>query len=135
MGTTRKGGNAMLRLGQRVILVSDKFEQGFPIGEHGFIIAYDRNPDNAFDYVVRVPKLNKNILVPKEDVELEEILLQREAERIETDMLIDFALATRNEALFRRLLNGEQGDLAKEKASETLSTNDFVRQVNLRAWI
>ncbi len=125
----------MLRLGQRVILVSDKFEQGFPIGEHGFIIAYDRNPDNAFDYVVRVPKLNKNILVPKEDVELEEILLQREAERIETDMLIDFALATRNEALFRRLLNGEQGDLAKEKASETLSTNDFVRQVNLRAWI
>ena len=125
----------MLRLGQRVILVSDKFEQGFPIGEHGFIIAYDRNPDNAFDYVVRVPKLNKNILVPKEDVELEEILLQREAERIETDMLIDFALATRNEVLFRRLLNGEQEDLAKEKASETLSTNDFVRQVNLRAWI
>jgi hypothetical protein len=125
----------MLRLGQRVILVSDKFEQGFPIGEHGFIIAYDRNPDNAFDYVVRVPKLNKNILVPKEDVELEEILLQREAERIETDMLIDFALATKNEALFRRLLNGEQEDLAKEKASETLSTNEFVRQVNLRAWI
>jgi hypothetical protein len=125
----------MLRLGQRVILVSDKFEQGFPIGEHGFIIAYDRNPDNAFDYVVRVPKLNKNILVPKEDVELEEILLQREAERIEIDMLIDFALATRNETLFRRLLNGEQEDLAKEKASETLSANDFVRQVNLRAWI
>jgi hypothetical protein len=130
-----KGGNAMLRLGQRVILVSDKFEQGFPIGEHGFIIAYDRNPDNAFDYVVRVPKLNKNVLVPKEDVELEEILLQREAERIETDMLIDFALATKNEALFRRLLNGEQEDLTKEKASETLSSNDFVRQVNLRAWI
>ncbi len=125
----------MLRLGQRVILVSDKFEQGFPIGEHGFIIAYDRNPDNAFDYVVRVPKLNKNVLVPKEDVELEEILLQREAERIETDMLIDFALATKNEALFRRLLNGEQEDLTKEKASETLSSNDFVRQVNLRAWI
>ncbi|TLS48257.1 ATPase [Paenibacillus antri] len=124
----------MLRLGQKVILMGDKFEQGLPIGEHGFIIAYDRNPDNAFDYVVRVPTMNKHVFVPKDDVELEETLLQREAERVEKESLIDFALATRNEALFKRLLNGEE-EPAQEKPKETPNASDFVKQVNLRAWI
>ncbi len=125
----------MLRLGQKVILVGDKFEQGIPVGEHGFIIAYDRNPDNAFDYVVRVPTLNKHIFVPKEDVELEEAILQREAERIEREALIDYALSTRNETMFRRLMNGEEETTSQEKAKEALSAADFVKQVNLRAWI
>jgi len=125
----------MLRLGQKVILTGDKFEQGLPIGEHGFIIAYDRNPDNAFDYVVRVPTLNKHVFVPKDDVELEETLLQREAERIEKEALIDFALATRNEQLFKRLMNGDASDTAQEVSKEPASASDFVKQVNLRAWI
>lgn len=125
----------MLRLGQKVIVTGDKFEQGLPIGEHGFIIAYDRNPDNAFDYVVRVPAMNKHVFVPKDDVELEETLLQREAERIEREALIDYALATRNEALFKRLLNGEEEDAEQEKPKETPSASDFIKQVNLRAWI
>ncbi|MCI3923110.1 ATPase [Paenibacillus sp. TRM 82003] len=126
----------MLKLGQKVILTGDKFEQGLPIGEYGFIIAYDRNPDNAFDYVVRVPTMNKHVFVPKDDVDLEESLLQKEAERIEREMLIDFALSTRNEALFKRLMNGEEeAEEAAEKAKEATSTADFVKQVNLRAWI
>ncbi|HZG57651.1 ATPase [Paenibacillus sp.] len=124
----------MLRLGQKVILTGDKFEQGLPIGEHGFIIAYDRNPDNAFDYVVRVPTMNKHVFVPKDDVELEETLLHREAERIEREALIDYALATRNEALFKRLLNGEEEE-SQEKPKEAPNSADFVKQVNLRAWI
>jgi len=125
----------MLRLGQKVILTGDKFEQGLPIGEHGFIIAYDRNPDNAFDYVVRVPTMNKHVFVPKDDVELEETLLQREADRIEKEALIDYALATRNEALFKRLMNGEEEEAAQEKPKEAPNASDFVKQVNLRAWI
>jgi hypothetical protein len=125
----------MMRLGQKIILVSDKFEQGLPIGEHGFIIAFDRNPDNAFDYVVRIPKLNKHIFVPKEDIELEEILLQKEAERIEKEALLDFALATRNEGMFRRLLNGEEEESPQDHPKESLSSADFIKQVNLRAWI
>ena len=125
----------MLRLGQKVILVGDKFEQGLPIGEHGYIIAYDRNPDNAFDYVVRIPAVNKHVFVPKEDVELEETLLKREAERIEKEALIDFALATRNEQLFKRIMNGEEEGKEQEKSKETLSAAEFVKQVNLRAWI
>jgi hypothetical protein len=125
----------MMRLGQKVIIVGDKFEQNLPLGDHGYIIAYDRNADNAFDYVVRIPKLNKHVFVPKEDIELEETLLAREAERIEREALIDFALATRNAALFRRLMNGEEEEPAQESAKEPLSASDFVKQVNLRAWI
>jgi len=125
----------MYRLGQKVILVGDKFEQDLPVGEYGYIIAYDRNPDNAFDYIVRVPALNRNILVPKDDVELEETLLQKEAERIEKEALIDYALATRNEAMFKRLLNGEDAETQQEKPKEPVSAADFVKQVNLRAWI
>lgn len=125
----------MLRLGQKVILIGDRFEQGLPIGEHGYIIAYDRNADNVFDYVVRVPKLNKHVFVPKEDLEIEEVLIQREADRIEREMLIDYALSTRNEALFRKLVNGEDGEAVQEVPKDALSSDDFVKQVNLRAWI
>lgn len=124
----------MIRLGQRVIVTGDKFEQGLPVGEHGYIIAYDRNPDNAFDYVVRIPSINKNVFVPKDDVELEETLLKQEADRIEREALIDYALATRNEALFKRLLNGEEED-GQDKPKDAPSASEFIKQVNLRAWI
>jgi hypothetical protein len=126
----------MLRLGQKVILMGDRFEQGLPLGEYGFIIAYDRNPDNAFDYVVRVPTMNKHVFVPKDDIELEESLLQKEAEHIEREALVDFALRTRNEVLFKRLMNGEEeAEAQQEKSKETTTSADFVKQVNLRAWI
>ncbi|WP_028563305.1 hypothetical protein [Paenibacillus pinihumi] len=126
----------MWKLGQKVIVVEDKFEQNLPVGEYGYIIAYDRNADNAFDYVVRIPKVNKNFFVPGSDLELEEVLVQEEVDRIEREALIDFALATHNEALFKRIMNG---DAVEEEADEehTVITKpeDFVRQINLKAWI
>ncbi|WP_028594860.1 hypothetical protein [Paenibacillus assamensis] len=126
----------MLPLGEKVVVVADRFEQQLPIGEYGYIIAYDRNADNAFDYVVRVPHANRNFLVPGSDIELEDVLLKEEADRIEREALIDYALATRNESLFRQLLQGEeQEEVAEEEETETLSPEDFIRQVNLRAWI
>ncbi|UVI31332.1 ATPase [Paenibacillus spongiae] len=125
----------MLKLGQKVIIISDLFEQNLPIGEYGYIIAYDRNADNAFDYVVRVPKAGRNFYVPAEDIELEEVLLQLEAERVEREALIDYALATHNEELFRRVMNGDEADAPEESANEAQSREDFIRQVNLKAWI
>ncbi|WP_199624750.1 ATPase [Paenibacillus alkalitolerans] len=125
----------MMRLGSKVIIVGDKFEQNLPVGDHGFVIAYDRNADNAFDYVVRIPALNKHVFVPKEDIELEEALLQKEAERIEREALIDFALATRNESLFKKLMNGGAEEQSQETSKDSISSSDFVKQVNLRAWI
>lgn len=124
----------MYRLGQKVYFVADQFEQNLPIGDYGYIIAYDRNADNVFDYVVRVPKLGKHVYVPASDIELEEVLLKNEAERIEREALIDFALATRNEELFRRIMNGDE-EAEDEKNNGVQSREDFIRQVNLRAWI
>jgi hypothetical protein len=88
----------MLRLGEKIIFIADRLEQNLPIGGYGYLIAYDRNNDNIFDYVVRVPKENKHYYVTATDIELEEVLLQQEAEQVEREALIDYALATNNEA-------------------------------------
>ncbi|WP_138755189.1 ATPase [Paenibacillus sinopodophylli] len=127
----------MLQLGTKVVIVADQFEQNLPIGEHGYIIAYDRNADNVFDYVLRVPSANRNFLIPDEDVELEEVLIQDEVDRIEREALIDFALATHNEELFIRIMNGgnEPEPELDNAGKEPLSPADFIRQVNLKAWI
>ncbi|MFD0681764.1 MULTISPECIES: ATPase [unclassified Paenibacillus] len=126
----------MLRLGQKVYIVADSFEQNLPVGDYGYIIAYDRNSDNVFDYVVRVPKINKHFFVPTADIELEEVLVQQEVDRLEREALIDFALATRNEELFRRIMNGEEAEAESvETVKEVQSQADFIKQVNLKAWI
>lgn len=125
----------MLRLGLKVYIVGDTFEQNLPIGSYGYIIAYDRNPDNAFDYVLRIPKLGRHIYVPASDIQLEEILIQREVDRIEKEALVDFALATNNEEMFYRIMNGSTNDESKEDQQEKQTTNEFIKQVNLKAWI
>ncbi|SFF27672.1 hypothetical protein SAMN05216378_5733 [Paenibacillus catalpae] len=127
----------MLSLGAKVVIIADQFEQNLPLGEYGYIIAYDRNADNVFDYVVRVPAANRNFLVPDEDVELEEVLLQEEVDRIEREALIDYALATFNEELFNRIMKGEEEAPEEQEnvGGESQSREDFIRQVNLKAWI
>ncbi|MDF2927391.1 MAG: ATPase [Paenibacillaceae bacterium] len=126
----------MLRLGQKVFIVADNLEQNLPVGEHGYIIAYDRNPDSVFDYVVRAPKVNKHFLLTSADIETEELLLRQEADRIEKEALIDYALATHNEGLFRRVMNGEAvEELVQEVNKDVVSQEDFIRQVGLKAWI
>ncbi|MFD1179683.1 ATPase [Paenibacillus puldeungensis] len=127
----------MLHLGERVVIVGDAFEQNLPVGEYGYVIAYDRNPDNAFDYVVRSPKTGRNYFVPSSDVESEERLLEQEAERRAQEALIDYALATHNEKLFMQIMNGESdgADEQEEPTKEVMSQAEFIKQVNLRAWI
>ncbi|MFC4304217.1 ATPase [Cohnella boryungensis] len=127
----------MLQLGERIIIVDDRFEQNLPVGEYGYVIAYDRNNDSAFDYIIRVPKANRQYYVPAEDIELERTLLELEADRIEKEALIDFALDTRNEELFRRIMNGglAEESSGEEASKEVLSREEFIRQVNLKAWI
>ncbi|WP_339279672.1 ATPase [Paenibacillus sp. FSL W8-1187] len=127
----------MFKLGEKVVIVSDQYEQNLPVGEYGYIIAYDRNADNVFDYVVRVPAHNRNFLVPGSDVELDKVLLKLEADRVEREALIDYALSTRNEELFNRIVRGdaevpEEEDLASK---DVQTREDFIRQVNLKAWI
>ncbi|MCZ8515158.1 ATPase [Paenibacillus filicis] len=125
----------MLRLGQKVVIVADSFEQNLPIGEYGYIIAYDRNADNVFDYVIRIPKAGKHYFVPGADIELEEVLIQQEVDRLEREALIDFALATKNEELFRRIMNGDAEEPVAEISKEVQAKEDFIKQINLKAWI
>ncbi|MDQ0091242.1 hypothetical protein J2T12_004679 [Paenibacillus anaericanus] len=127
----------MLRLGEKIVIVGDAFEQNLPVGEYGYLIAYDRNPDNAFDYVVRSPKTGRNYFVPSGDVESEALLIEQEVERTTQEALIDYALATHNEQLFAQIMNGEINDADEEDepTKEVLSQAEFIKQVNLRAWI
>ncbi|MCM3704009.1 ATPase [Paenibacillus macerans] len=127
----------MLHLGEKIVIVGDAFEQNLPVGEYGFVIAYDRNPDNAFDYVIRSPKTGRNYFVPQSDVESEERLIEQEVERRTQEALIDYALATHNEKLFRQIMNGESNDTGEQNEStkEVMSQAEFIKQVNLRAWI
>lgn len=125
----------MLRLGQKVYIVTDSFEQNLPVGDYGYIIAYDKNPDNAFDYVLRIPRLGKHLYVPAADIQLEAILIQHEVDRVEKEALIDYALATKNEELFYRIMNGDPIDASPVENQKKLNENDFIRQVNLKAWI
>ncbi|WP_178021930.1 ATPase [uncultured Paenibacillus sp.] len=127
----------MLHLGEKIVIVGDAFEQNLPVGEYGYVIAYDRNPDNAFDYVIRSPKTGRNYFVPQSDIESEIRLIEQEAERATQEALIDYALATHNEKLFKQIMNGEdsEADGQQEPTKEVMSQAEFIKQVNLRAWI
>lgn len=125
----------MYRLGQKVIFVQDHLEQNLPIGGYGYIIAYDRNPDHIFDYVVRIPSTNRNVYVVSGDIELEATLIQKAADEVERQALIDYALATRNEELFRKVLNGAESGEEEPAAAKVQSQKEFIRQVHLKAWI
>ena len=69
-----------------------------------------------------------------DDIALEETLLEQEADRIQKEALLDFALATRNEALFRQL-TGIQDEAAENGEPVKESMEEFIRKVNIKAWI
>lgn len=123
----------MIRLGHKIIIVGDKLEMNLPVGEYGYVIAYDKNPDSAFDYIIRVPKYGRQYYVTAADVEKEEVLLRKEAEKIEKEALIDYALKTRNEELFHYIMNGPGNEEVDD--SKALNQKDFIRQIHLKAWI
>ncbi|MCQ4088737.1 ATPase [Saccharibacillus sp. JS10] len=128
----------MLHLGEKIVIVADVFEQNLPMGEYGYLIAYDRNPDNAFDYIVRVPQANRNFFVTEKDIEPEENVLRFQADQVERAALIDYALATHNEKLFFQVMNGEDEETQEaeaEAAAEPMTQAEFIKKINLRAWI
>jgi hypothetical protein len=123
-----QGGVGMFRLGSKVIIVQDSIEQNLPIHEYGYIIAYEKNPDNVFDYVIRVPKLNKNVAVAEIDIQLEKDLFEKEAERIQREALIDFALATNNRMLFDSIMNGDAAcDEAMKQVEAEIQEQLFIQ--------
>ncbi|GIO07148.1 hypothetical protein J31TS6_31760 [Brevibacillus reuszeri] len=124
----------MFKLGQRVVIVADSFEQGLPLGEYGYLIARDRNPDSAFAWVIRIPKIDKQFPIVEDDIDLEERLLEEEAARVSHEALLDYALATRNEVLFRQLMGMQDVEETNDEPAKE-SMEDFIRKVNMKAWI
>ncbi|WP_232699695.1 ATPase [Brevibacillus daliensis] len=123
----------MFTLGQKVIIVGDSFEQSLPIGEHAYIIGRDRNPDTVYEWIIRVPIADRHYPIVTDDIALEETLLEEAAEQIQQEALLDFALATRNEALFRKVMGMHEHEPESELKKE--SAEDFIRIVNSKAWI
>ncbi|MNI67348.1 hypothetical protein D3C73_1229750 [compost metagenome] len=64
-------------------------------------------------------------------------MLEAEAERATHEALIDYALSTHNEKLFHHLMNGDDAETeeAETAPKENMSQAEFIKQVNLRAWI
>ncbi|MGC5325001.1 ATPase [Brevibacillus sp. SYSU BS000544] len=125
----------MFKLGQRIIIVADSFEQSLPVGEHAYIIGRDRNPDSVFEWIIRVPRIDKHFQIVEADITTEESIMEEEAEKVQQEALLDFALATRNEALFRQLMGMEESDQENNDHVIKESTEEFIRKVNLKAWI
>lgn len=124
----------MLQLGQKVVIVNDSFEQNLPIGEYGYIIGRERSSDSAFDFIVRVPAKDRHYYVPVADIEAEEVLIKRQAEEIERQALIDHALVTGNKELFEQLV-GKKSEEKEVSNSEYVKPEEFIRKVNVNAWI
>lgn len=127
------GRYIMFRLGQKVYIINDTLEMNLPIGSYGYVIAHDRNPDNVFDYVIRIPQVSKQVYVTADDIELEETLIKQAADRIEKNALIDYALATRNKELFYQIMNDDKDE--EQASEEPKSQKEFMRQIHLKAWI
>lgn len=125
----------MFKLGQRIIIVADSFEQSLPVGEHAYIIGRDRNPDSVFEWIIRAPRIDKHFPIVEADIATEESIMEEEAVKVQQEALLDFALATRNEALFRQLMGMEDSDQENNDHVVKESTEEFIRKVNLKAWI
>ncbi|GAX91525.1 ATPase [Effusibacillus lacus] len=123
----------MLQLGKKIVIVNDSFEQNLPIGEYGYIIGRERSSDSAFDYIIRVPAKDRHYYVPAADIELEETIIKRQAEEVERQALIDYALATGNKQLFEELV-GKKPEEEPAK-NEHVKPEEFIRKVNVNAWI
>ncbi|MFC4767950.1 IDEAL domain-containing protein [Effusibacillus consociatus] len=129
-----QGVNEMLQLGQKIVIVNDSFEQNLPIGEYGYIIGRERNSDSAFDFIIRVPSKDRHYYVPAADIESEEVLIKRQAEEVERQALIDHALATGNKQLFEELV-GKKHDESDATKNDYVKPEEFIRKVNVNAWI
>lgn len=96
--------SAMLPLMTRVVIQSDILNLGLPIGKEAYIIAYNRQVDVAYRYLIRVPSIQKDFWVIEQDIRpltdadtVEDY--SKEAEKV----IIDVALQTRQFDIIKQL--------------------------------
>ncbi|EGL83130.1 hypothetical protein CathTA2_1343 [Caldalkalibacillus thermarum TA2.A1] len=94
----------MLPLMSRVLIQSDTLNLGLPVGKEGYIIAYNRQVDVAYRYLVRVPAVQKEFWVIEQDIRpLKESETVEDYSKAAEDVLIDVALQTRQFDIIKQL--------------------------------
>jgi len=94
----------MLALMTRVIILSDLLNLGLPIGHEAYIIAHNRRVDVAYQYLIRVPSIQKEFWVVENDIKpLTDADTAKDYSREAEEVLIDVALQTRQFDIIKQL--------------------------------
>jgi len=98
------GVKAMLPLMTRVLIQSDLLNLGLPVGKEAYIIAYNRQVDVAYRYLIRVPAIQKDFWVIEDDIRpLSESDTVEDYSREAENVIIDVALQTRQFDIIKQL--------------------------------
>ena len=94
----------MLPLMTRVLIQSDILNLGLPVGKEAYIIAYNRQVDVAYRYLIRVPSIRKDFWVIEEDIRpLTEADTVEDYSQEAEKVIIDVALQTRQFDIIKQL--------------------------------
>jgi hypothetical protein len=85
---------------QPVVIVTDTLNYGLPVGSNGYVVMIEPRAYWGVPYYVRVPSEQKEYWTPECDLIPASEWIIQESGRVIRDSLIDFALETKNKALF-----------------------------------
>lgn len=88
------------KLMEQVYTIGDTLNFGFPVFEHGYVIAYNFDIKKAFSYYIRFPQKKENWWIPDCDLISSEEILNDEVEEIANRSIINYALDTKNKQIF-----------------------------------
>ncbi|CEH28930.1 hypothetical protein [Aneurinibacillus migulanus] len=101
----------MFALMTRVIILSDILNLGLPVGQEAYIIAHNRRVDVAYQYLIRVPAIQKEFWVVENDIKpLTEADTVKDYSCEVEEVLIDVALQTKQFNIIKRLKDDNKAD-------------------------
>lgn len=99
----------MLALMTKVMIISDILNLGLPIGQEAYIIAHNRRVNVAYQYLIRIPTLQKEFWVVEQDIKpLTDADMANDYSREAEKVLIDVALQTKQFDIIRHLKGDHQ---------------------------
>lgn len=95
----------------RVIILSDILNLGLPVGQEAYIIAHNRRVNVAFQYLIRLPALQKEYWVVENDIKpLTEADTVKDFSQEAEEVLIDVALQTKQYHIIKQLKGDRKAD-------------------------
>lgn len=85
-----------------VVIVTDTFNFGLPVGEKGYVAGIDRNSDTAYNYNVRIPSKKIACWVPGCDLMNWDRYVQESVNNAIHKHYVDEALANGDEDMFKQ---------------------------------